>query len=413
MTGFAQEKIMPINLTTVLKLAGTGNLDIVEINARYDLAHAQHLTAKEWLIPTISPGVLMSSYDGIIQDIEGNFLDVTKNGFWAGLQVTANWDVGTAIYMSQSARQNVETAGHAKVVEKAKVNLEAVRSYYDLGAAQSKLVALEEVAIKSEQIVAQIALQVQQGISYKSDLLLAKAELNHIKITISKVRSDIHQKSNNLVELLNIAVDVQLLVVDSLLVPVELVESSIISVEDAFNKRPELLVLNSGLQGMQTARKSQTSGLLLPTVDFGLNNGPFGPYFSPEGNSFSYYVGARWDIPLGVLFYGGTRKEYDARIRIQEIDIDKTRNQIRREIDDEAAHVGASKTRLELAQAAVRFASEALEQGIQRQQLGTAIPLEVLRAQEQVMEAHLDLIDAITLFNQSQYALYIALGNKL
>jgi len=403
---------MPINLNTVLKLAGTGNLDIAEINARYDLARAQHLKAREWLIPTVSPGLLMSSYNGIIQDVEGNFIDVTKNGFWAGLQVSANWDVGTAMYMSQSARQNVETAGYAKVVEQGKVSLAAVRSYYDLGAAQSKLVALENAAVKSADIVSQIDLQVRQGITYKSDLLLAKADLNHIKITISKVRSEIRQRSNALIELLNIADNVQLLVVDSLLVPVELVDSSIISVEDAFNKRPELLVLNSGLQGMQTARKSQTSGLLLPTVDFGLNNGPYGPYFSPEGNSFSYYVGAKWDIPLGVLFYGGTRKEYDARIRIQEINIDKTRNQIRREIHDEVAHVGASRTRLELAKAAVRFASEALEQGIQRQQLGTAIPLEVLRAQEQLVQAKIDLIDSVTQYNKAQYSLYIALGNN-
>jgi outer membrane protein TolC len=71
-----------------------------------------------------------------------------------------------------------------------------------------------------------------------------------------------------------------------------------------------------------------------------------------------------------------------------------------------------SKVRMKLAEASVAYASEGLDQSMERQRLGTAIPLEVIRAQEQMMEAKLDLIDAVTQYNKAQYSLYIALGNN-
>ena len=408
----AQDKIMPIDIKTVLKLAGSSNLDVAEINARYELAKAQQLEAKEWMIPTISPGVLLMSYKGIAQATDGTFVDVDKNSFWAGVNVTSEWDLGNAVYSYLAAKQNVESVGYEKMVEQNRANVQAVQSFYDLSAAQSKLVALEKVALKSEDIVTQIALQVEQGITYKSDLLLAKSNLNHIKIEVSKARSAIQRNSHELLELLNISDNVQLLVSDSLLVPVNLVDTSKVEFTSAFDKRPELMVFNSRIEGFKIDRKSQTTGLLLPNINFGLNNGPYGPYFSPEGNALNYYVGAKWEIPLGALFYGGTKKAFDARIRIAGINVDRAKNEIRREIQDEQMNLQTSKVRMKLAESSVAFASEGLDQSIERQRLGTAIPLEVIRAQEQMMEAELDLIDAVTQYNKAQYSLYIALGNN-
>ena len=403
---------MPINIETVLKLAGSGNLAVAGINARYELARARQLKAKEWMIPTISPGLLLTSYNGIAQTTDGTFIDVNKNNFWAGATVTADWDFGNSVYTYLAAKQNVETVGYTKLVEQNKVNVAAVRAYFDLSAAQSRLVALEKVAQKSEEIMEQVALQVEQGITYKSDLLLAKANLNHVYIAVSKAGTSIQKASHKLLEILNISEDVQLLVSDSLLIPVNLVDTSKIELTSAFEKRPEMMVFNSKIEGLRIERKSQTTGLLLPKVNFGLNNGPFGPAFSPIGNAFNYYLGAKWDIPLGVLLIGGTKKKFDSQIRIQEIKIDQVKNEIRRQIRDEEMLMKTSNSRMELAESGVGFAKEALDQSMQRQRLGTAIPLEVMKAQEQMMEAELDLIEAVTEYNKAQYGLFIALGNN-
>ena len=409
----AQDKIMPIDLKTVLKLAGSSNLDVAEINARYELAVAQQIEAKEWILPTISPGLHLTSFNGFVQTTDGTFLDVDKNSFWAGVNVTADWDLGNSVYNYLAAMQNVETVGFNQQVQQNKTNVLAIRSYFDLSAAQSKVVTLAKVAQKSADIVTQLELQVAQGITYKSDLLLAKSNLNHVKIEVSKAQSAIQTKSNELLELLNISDNVQLLISDSLLVPVNLVDTTAIQLSTAYEKRPELMACGSRIEELQLARKSQTTGLALPTVNLGLNTGPFGPFFSPEGNAFSYYVGAKWEIPLGVLFYGGTKKTFNARIGIEQVTLNRTKNIIRREIQDAEMYVKTASIRMKLAEASVGFASEGLEQSMQRQKLGTAIPLEVIRAQEQLMESEIDLIEAVTQYNKAQYSLYIALGNTL
>lgn len=164
--------------------------------------------------------------------------------------------------------------------------------------------------------------------------------------------------------------------------------------------------------GLELGRKSQTIGLLMPTVNAGLNIGSFGPYVTTEGYAFNYYVGVQWDIPIGALIFGGTTMAFDARIKAEEIDVTRAKNAIRREIRDEAVNLHSSEIRMELARSSVRFATEGLDQSLQRQLLGTVIPLEVIRAQEQMMEAELDLIGAVADYNKAQYGLYIALGNN-
>jgi len=408
----AKNKVMPIDIATVLKLAGSTSLDIATIDARIDYAKAKALKAKSWILPTLSPGVFLQASNGYVQSTEGVFVDVDKDSFWAGFNLTGAWDLGENVYAYLAAKQNIESVGYEKKIVENKIGVLAVRSYYDLSASQSALVALEKLEQKSKDNVAQMELQVAQGILYKSDLLLAKANLNHIRITVSQARSAIKSSSHRLLELLNIADDVQLIVTDSHLVPVNLVNQSEVGLEAAFARRPELMMLKSRISGLKQRRKSQTIGLLLPTLDLGLNVGAFGPYFTPAGNALNYYVGAKWDIPLGDLLFGGARKAFDAQIRGEEIGMRRAKNGIRREIQDEQMNLHTSEVRMELAKSSVVFATEGLEQSMQRQRLGTVIPLEVIRAQEQMMEAELDLIEAITEYNKAQYSLYIALGNN-
>ena len=93
-----------------------------------------------------------------------------------------------------ASKQELEGAGYATQIEKNKTTLEAVTLFYNLGAAQSKVASLDLVMVKAEDIVKQIELQMIKGLTYKSDVLLAKANLNHIKIEISRAKEDIKTK---------------------------------------------------------------------------------------------------------------------------------------------------------------------------------------------------------------------------
>ena len=405
--------VKPISLETVLKLSGTNNLKIAEVNAKYELAMAEHLAAKEWLYPTISPGFLMMSYDGNAQTTDGQFVEVEKNSVWAGASVTAQWDLGHATYQQMHAKQTVLTAGHARQAEKNKQSLKAIMTYFELGAEQSRYGSLKRLVVKSKDIVRQLEVQVTHGIAYKSDLLLAKASLNHLQIQLSQAKTDVQLASNNLVGLLNINENVLLICQDTVLIPLALVDTIPAKIEDAYKKRPEILWSQSQIEGLTIQRKTTTTGLLLPAINLGLNDGLFGPYFNPLSNRLSYYVGAKWTIPLGTLLIGGKRKAMDARINLAAITMEDAKNTIRKEVRDAQARAISSKAQLNLANEGLGYAKVAMDQSMQRQRLGTAIPLEVFNAQEQLLRSQLDQINAIRDYNKAQYQLYVALGNDL
>jgi outer membrane protein TolC len=203
-----------------------------------------------------------------------------------------------------------------------------------------------------------------------------------------------------------------LIVSDSVLVPIALVDTSIANYEKAYALRPETMMFQSKMDALAIGRKSSTTGLLLPDLNLGFNDGLFGPYFNPLVNEYSYYIGAKWNIPLGVLFFGGNRKQYDARIKMEQIHLDQAKNTIKREVLDAEGGVAIATEQMKLATEALGYATTALEQSMERQKLGTSLPLEVFQAQEQLLQSEIDNIRAITNYNQAQYSLYIAMGNK-
>ena len=153
--------------------------------------------------------------------------------------------------------------------------------------------------------------------------------------------------------------------------------------------------------------------MLFPDFSLGLNNGLFGPYFNPLTNQFTYYVGMQWNVPLGALFSGGKRKQYDVKIELQHVLMHQTQNSVRKEVQNAQAKVKYASLKMGLAEESVGYAEEALSQSIQRQKFGTALPLEVFQAQEQLLQSKIDQIKAITNFNKGQYLLYVAKGNNL
>lgn len=411
----AQEtkKALPVNLETVLKLAGANNLKVAEIKAKHALAKAKAQELNEWIYPSINPGFLLLNHSGSVQNAIGDFLETNKNSFWAGASATVNWSAGKSTFNYLSAKQDITTAEFHVQAKRNQQILYAIQAYFELGASQAALSALIEMSDKSDEIVRQIEFHVNNGIRYKSDLLLAKAKNNHIKLSISDAREKVVVHSNELLQILNVQDDVLLVNVDSILLPIALNDQSEEAIASVFEKRPEIQAHESALKSWALLRKTTTSGLLFPDFSVGLNNGLFGPYFNPLTNQFTYYVGMQWNVPLGALFSGGKRKQYDVKIELQHVLMHQTQNSVRKEVQNAQAKVKYASLKMGLAEESVGYAEEALSQSIQRQKFGTALPLEVFQAQEQLLQSKIDQIKAITNFNKGQYLLYVAKGNNL
>ena len=72
-----------------------------------------------------------------------------------------------------------------------------------------------------------------------------------------------------------------------------------------------------------------------------------------------------------------------------------------------------SKEQMEIALQGSKLASEALQQSIQRQQMGTVRPFEILQIQEIYTRSKLDYLKAVSTYNKAQYRLFVAIGNDL
>src|SRR5204863_3156631 len=88
-TGANTNKVYPVDLPTVLRLASAQNLDIQIARERLKEAKANHDSAVELFLPWISPGAVYRRHENRIQDVMGNIIDADKQSYTGGGTVTA------------------------------------------------------------------------------------------------------------------------------------------------------------------------------------------------------------------------------------------------------------------------------------------------------------------------------------
>ncbi len=408
------QRSYPINLETVLKLAGANNLTIQEYQLKYQQALADESKAKEWWLPNLYAGYTTHYLNGAAMNTDGKiFTNVDRNNFWGGLGVGAEIDFNKGKYALLATKQKAEAVNYQSTAEKNKAILEAVQTYFDLQAEQLKYFFLKQLVNQSDTISQQIKIKMDAGLIYQSDYLMAQSNYNHLKISMLQARNDWQQKSASLASLLNLE-NIVLLSSDTSLIQIELTKQpNDTTYKNDFTKRPEFSQLNLEMQSFQTLRKTANEGLLLPKLRVGTDNGAFGAYSGPVQNTYQLNVALLWNLPLGRLTYKGDLKQWDSKIQLQQNKLEQFKNKYHEEIETATAQIQTAKEQVSIAKEALQSVAEALNQSIERQKLGTAKAFEVFQAQQFYLQAQLDYIDAVVAYNKVQYALYVAVGNNL
>lgn len=411
----AQTKSYPVNIETVMKLAGANSLTIQEYQLRYQYSMAEYSKAKEWWLPTVYAGVTTHFLNGSAMNTDGQiFHPVNRNNLWAGLGLSVEWDFGNGIYTSLAAKQKAEATKYYAKAEQNQVILKAIIAYYDLQVEELKFTAIQELVALSDTLIQQIKIQVDAGLRYESEYLLAQSNYNHLRISLVQTKAEWQKKSLQLKNILNLDENVLLTSSDSALLPLELIQNTPdTSHVNIFEKRPEYFGMQADLLALETQRKSATTGMLLPDLRLGTDNGMFGKVQSPYYYTYQFNVGLVWELPLGRVFYNGDIKQYDAKIQIQQNEIEQFKNISEQEVEQATFQWQAAKEQMLLAGESLKLSAEALKQSTERQKLGTAKPFEVFQAQQFYMQAQVDYLSAVSLYNQSQYMLMVATGSML
>lgn len=411
-----QKLARSINLEMVLKLGGVNNLTIKEFKQREVIALADVSKAKEWWLPTVYAGTSFHQLWGNAMNAQGTILqDVNRQNFSAGLGINAAWDFSEGIFQVDAAEFKAEAAVYKTQEEQNKIVLKIINTYYDFLLAQLYLKAYQELVVGADTIIAQIKTQVDADLRYPSELLLAKSNLNHLKVEMYNAKIQFDTKSAELIGLLNLDPNIGLIAGEEHLAPLELVDvyESTSFNDSTYKNRPEYLYLEQLMLSVESEKKTTTKGLFLPELRVGTHGSYFGGVFSPLNPTGIINAALIWDIPLGRFAQKGSLKQYDSQLELQNIKIQQTKSQVNAEVLASRSQIKTIKLQTELAKEGSDFAEEALRQSVARQNLRTVLPFEIVQAQEIYIKSKLDYLKSVAAYNKAQYAYFVAIGNNL
>jgi len=411
LTTSAQESTpIILNLQKVLELGKADNLTIKLYKQQQQLAVADLTKAREWWLPELNVGAQAHWLRGSAMNGDGNFFqNVNRNNLWIGAGLDASWNIGDEIFKVESAKLKAEATSHLTRKAKNEALLASIEAYFDLLLADVQMAAFNTLILQSDTIIEQLKAQVDAGIRYQSELLLAKSARAQLQVQKLITEAERTEHVSKLMEHLNLAPNTKVTTNEMVLAPMELL---IDANSNALEKRPEIQFFGLQKKAILAERKTYTTGILLPRIDLQLYGSMFGSYASVLSPTGEINGSIGWNIPLSAIS-GGDVKRSKSLAAISELEFEATKQQINAEVFRTKSRITQMKQRLNIAQQAQQFASEALGQSAAREQLGTARPFEVFEAQKVYLSAKMQYLKTIADYNKEQYRLFVGLGNDL
>jgi outer membrane protein TolC len=416
--GDAASRTQPINLAAVMRLAGANNLDIQLAEQRLIEAQAKHEEALLQFFPYVSPGVAFRRHEGNTQAVDGQIIDTNKQSLTAGANVVAQLELGETIYKAMIAKRLAVAAQFAAESQRQESVYQAVAAFFELVRAKAaRGVAVESVRIATS-YAGELQRAVEAGIAFKGDAFRGEAQAERNRLALRQTQEQQRIAAARLAQTLHISPLVELVPEGGEPAPLSFpthggsVEAM---VADALAQRPELKQGDAQVSAAKKARDGAKYGPLVPTVRgeyfYGeLGGGTYDDGVRHTNQSSDYGVGLSWRIGPGGLFDQGRVRAGEARLRMGEIELDKLRDEIARQVVEADARVHSLKDQIEFARKALSAAEQSLKLARQRQQFGVGEVLENIQAEQDLTRARLDYLNVITEHNKAQFALQRALG---
>jgi len=408
------QTLTPITAKTVLQLAGANNLTIKEYELRYRRALADQVNAGEWWLPTLRVGFNTHYLTGAAMNTDAAILTkLNQNFLYSSFGFSAEIDFNKGRYEYLAARQMTQASVYASVAERNQVILSAITNYYDLQAAQLSFEFLNQLALQADTLKQQVKIQVDAGLKYQSEYLLAASNATHYHIQALEEKESWQKQAVNLATLLNLTGNPQLFSADTVFIQPPKSPGTYTTTANSYASRPEYKSLSAELNSYEITRKISASGFMFPKLTIGTDDGLFGAFRYPLYNTYQLNASLVWTLPLGRLLKHGELQKQDASIALQQNKMDEFKNKAFNETQNATLQIQYAYQRLKASDSALKMAADALSQSLQRQQLGTAKAFEVLQAQQIYLQIRLDAIKSTTDYNKALYMYIVANGGNL
>jgi len=408
---------VPIDLPTVLRLAGANAVDVQIARERLEAARATATGALMQFLPWLSPGASYRRHGGLIQDVVGNIVTANKDSYALGASGNLQVDVGDALFRTLAARQSVRAADHQVRTQQQEVSLRAAHAYFDLLEAQATMAAAAEALDISRSYESQLHRAVEVGIAFKGDELRVRVQTQRNQLVLQQATEQRRIQAARLAEVLRLDPAIDLVANDAELAPLPLSNASDsmdVLVREALAARPEIGEAEALIRAATETERGSVYGPLIPSVSGqlflgGLGGGKqAGP--STFGASRDYFTAVGWRIGPGGLFDVGRTRLARARVSEARWNLEKLKDGISRQVVEARTRALSQEQQVETAKEALATAEEMLKLTQARRVFEVGVVLENILAEQDQARARQDYARALGEFNKAQYALSRALG---
>jgi outer membrane protein TolC len=406
-----------IDLPSALKLAGDNNLDLALIRQSLVQAQASDDAALLNFFPWVAPGFGYSSHHGALQDVTGNILDTHKQLYSNSAAITAQVNLGDAIFGKLVANQNLSAAAYNVDARKNDTIASAAYAYLELVNATANVEIAQEALRISQDYEKQLGQAVTLGLANKSDQLRVSVQSQRYQIDLRQVQESLRSAAANLAQILHLDIKVSLTPADKIapditLVPLTMTLDGLVT--DAINARPELKGSAASIAAADWQRSEAIYGPLVPSVSaqavYGQIRGGIGGNLSGQRGAQDYALMLNWRIGPGGLFDFSRINMADSKLEQSHLSDSKLRDEITRQVVTTYEAVQSASDQGKWTQSSLALAQQSLTLSQQRREFGVAAVLEVIQAQKDYTQAHIDFAKARTQYAEAQYALARAIA---
>jgi outer membrane protein TolC len=427
---------MPIDLNTALRLAGVQNPELNLARQRTLEAVALRQLAAAQILPTLNPGTNYDTHTGALQQSNGNILTVNRSAVYVGAGSNAvaagtvnipgvmlSGNISDGIFAYLVSRQVVREREFATIAVRNQTFLNVTIAYSELTRAEARR-AIAMQAREEARLVARLTADyATQGEGRFADAHRAATELAKRETNFQEADGQILIASARLAQLLNLDPSIRFHPTDAWVVPHQVVPDPIPIAEliaIALLQRPELAERRAAIRESFLALEGAKILPFSPTVLLGYSAGGFGggsnlvrPVFGAFGYRTDFDAIGYWTIRnLGV---GNVAliKLANARLqasRFQELEV---LNQVRADVAAAYARTHVRFAQIHTTEQAVITGARAFREDYDRIRLRAerdVLPIELLDSFRLLARARDNLVDAIVDYNESQFQMFVALG---
>jgi len=426
-TASAQTDTMPrtqrLSLGEAARLAAQQTAAVQSAQTRVDEARARVTQARSALLPQLEAVPNWTSHtinsasfgfnfptapgEPPLLDPNGQIIGPVKMWDFRGQGSQSIYDPA-AIGRVRAARANVSaasadvaTAAEQSATAAAMVYVRAVRSDAVLSARQQdSSLAADLLNIARDQLEA--------GVGVALDVTRAQSQLAAARAQLITARNDRNRSRLDLLRALNLPLDTQLQLTDSLAgLPQAETSSEQAAVDVALRSRPDIRAADAQLAAAQQ-QLSAIRATRLPSVSVFGNDGGNG-FINHLLNTYTYGVQVNWS-----LFEGGRREGQTQEQEAVARDIEVRRRDLRQQtaVDVRGAmlDIASARESVDAARERQRLAEQEVQQARDRFRAGVAGNADVITALGSLNSARTGLIDALAAYQNARVSLARAEG---